>query len=907
VTFLLTDVERSSARWDERAAEMAAALAQHDAVVREAVAGGGGVVFSTAGDGFAAAFDTAQAAAATAVAMQQGLEAAGSPLRVRMGLHTGETDEREGDYFGPTLNRAGRLRDIAHGGQVLCSELTSRLLSEGLRPVELVDLGEHRLRDLSRPERVWQIGASESFPPLRSTETLPGNLPTQLTEFFGREAELSGLRDAFVDARLVTLTGVGGAGKSRLALQYAADTQPDFRDGAWSCALAPLTSSDAVGPLLASVVGAGPASDGGWPISIAGALKTKEMLLIFDNCEHVLDAAAELVDAVVSECPNVVVLATSREGLGVGGERIVPVGPLASSPAVSLFLSRARDVRPLREVDDETLVSVEHVCQRLDGIPLAIELAAARTQSLSVREIARLLDDRFSLLTRGARTALSHHQTLEAAIDWSFDLLSEAEQRMLMRASVFAGGFTLDAMATMCAAEGPARMKVLDLVDALVRRSLLTPEDTGLTTRYRMLETIRQYGEERLAIAGDAAEISRAHLAWCTSFAVEVGEQLRGREDASAMARMQGELDNLRSALQYAVANNDFEASKRLLLSAPIGALWDNPLGAAMASLAASIAPDLGQPDHPVTAALLTLLALDHALRFEGDEAVNCAERACEVARSHGDWLRTSPWLAWLLASLVAGRRENVALAADEARAHAQTERDAFAVAEWEAQTGIARWMAGDFDDAQHCTERALELADAIGAANLIMRNAFLRGASLLARSADPTLAFECFQRAVQLGARLGGNVLHGGAAWALLLSPQANDASPAALAREVAEHVPTPMFVLDAVGTLVYFNDAGATLIGKPFSQIGQIGAAQFADVLELATTSGERLRRRDTPAGVAMFQRRPAHQRLMATGYDGVRRTIDTSAYPLLNEFGENDGVLCVFWQELVSEPGD
>ena len=553
----------------KRAAEMAAALAQHDALVRDAVAGAGGIVFSTAGDGFAAAFDTAHVAAATAAAIQRELAAAGSPLRVRMGLNTGETDEREGDYFGPTLNRAGRLRDIAHGGQVLCSELTSRLLSEGLQPVELVDLGEHRLRDLSRPERVWQIGASESFPPLRSTENLPGNLPTQLTEFFGREAELRDLRDAFGEARLVTLTGVGGAGKSRLALQYAADAQPGFRDGAWLCALAPLTSPDAVGPLVASVVGAGPVGDRGWPTSIASALRTKEMLLVFDNCEHVLDAAAELVDAVVRECPGVVVLATSREGLGVGGERIVPVGPLAPAPAVSLFLSRARDVRALPEVDDETLAAVEHVCRRLDGIPLAIELAAARTQSLSVREIARLLDDRFTLLTRGARTALSRHQTLKAAIDWSFDLLTEAEQRMLMRASVFAGGFTLDAMATMCATQGLGRMEVFDQVDALVRRSLLTPEDGGLTTRYQMLETIRQYGAEHLESAGEAVEVSRAHLAWCTSFAVEVGEQLRGREDATAIVRMQCELDNVRSALQFAVADARFRGRED---AAPVSA-----------------------------------------------------------------------------------------------------------------------------------------------------------------------------------------------------------------------------------------------------------------------------------------------------------------------------------------------
>lgn len=728
-----------------------------------------------------------------------------------------------------------------------------------------------------------------------------------MTEFFGREAELSGLRDAFGEARLVTLTGVGGAGKSRLALQHATDAQTGFRDGTWLCALAPLTSPEAVGPLVASVVGAAPVGNEGWPICISSTLRTKQMLLVLDNCEHVLEAAAELADAIVRECPSVVVLATSREGLGVVGERIMPVGPLTLTPAVALFLSRARDVRPLPEVEGETLGPVETVCRRLDGIPLAIELAAARTQSLSVREIARLLDDRFNLLTRGARTALSRHQTLKAAIDWSFDLLTEAERRMLMHASVFAGGFTLDAMATMCATQGLERMEVLDQVDSLVRRSLLTAEDDGLTTRYQMLETIRQYGAEHLEMSGDAADVSRAHLAWCESFAVEVGEQLRGPQDATAFVRMEAELDNLRSALQFAVAERDFGAMKTLLLSAPIGALWDNPLGGAVASLATTVAPDLDEPDHPVTAALLTLLALDHTLRFAGDEAVNCAERACEIARSNGDALRTSPWLAWLLASLVADRRENVAVAAKEAHAIADAEADTFAIAEWEAQSGIADWMAGEFDEAQNWTAHALELAEAIGAANLVMRNTFLRGASLLTRGRDPAVAFEFFQRAVQVGEPLGGNVLYGGAAWALLLSPRANESSPAALAREIAEHVPTPMFVLDAVGTLVYFNDAGATLIGKPFSEIGPIGAVEFAGALRMTTTSGELLRRRDSPAGVAFFQRRPSHQRVIVTGYDGARRTVDTTAYPLLNERGENDGIIAVFWQEIKTEPGE
>jgi predicted ATPase/class 3 adenylate cyclase len=911
VTFLLTDVERSSAQWDERAAEMAEALARHDALVREAVDGGGGQVFSTAGDGFAAAFETAGAAVATAVAIQEGLANSGSPLRVRMGVNTGETDERGGDYFGPTLNRAGRLRDIAHGGQVLCSELTARLLADGIHAVEMVDLGEHRLRDLSRPERVWQLG-SRRFPPLRSGANLPGNLPTQLTEFVGRESELRNVHEALETARIVTLTGVGGAGKTRLALQFAAEVQPRFRHGAWLCELAPLTSPDAVGPLVASVMGVEPGADGGWVSAIVERLEARHLLLVLDNCEHVLDAAAALADALVRSCPEMVVVATSREGLGVGGERIIAVGSLAlprvddrlevarAADAVSLFVSRARDVRPLAADDNETVAAIAHVCRRLDGIPLAIELAAARTRSLSVAEIARHLDDRFKLLTRGARTALGRHQTLRAAIDWSFDLLNDAERRVLTRASVFAGGFTLDAAAAVCDPDMVSAIGTLDHVDGLVRRSLLIAEEDATATRYRMLETIRQYGAEHLEANGDAAETNRAHLDWCARFADEAGDGLRSRDDAIWVARMESELDNIRAALNFAVSTGDLDAAKTLLASAPIGALWDNRLGASMAALASGVAPTLGEPDHPVTAALLSLLALDEAVRFAGDEAVELAQRACVVARLHDDWLRTGPWLAWLLASLIGNRYDTVAVAAREALARAIEEDDAFAIAEWHAQLGIAHWMVGEYAEAQHLTELGLALAEEIGADNLVMRNAFLRGASLLAPGSDPGVAMPYFERAVRLGARVGGNVLYGGAAWSMLLSARGTyNMSAAELARELASNLEAPMFLLDAEGVLVFFNDAAAPLIGKTFVEVGEIDAGEFGGLLHLTTPDGAPLRRRDSPAGVAMFERRPAHQKLTAMGYDGVRRSIDATAYPLFGPAGEMQGIVSVFWE--------
>ena len=921
VTFLFTDLEGSTRLWEQRPEEMGAALARHDELVHALILSRGGVVFSGMGDGVAASFERATDAARAAMEIQAAIDDEQwpdslGPLRVRMGLHSGEAELRDESYFGSAVNRAARVMAIAWGGQAVCTATTASLLADDL---ELQDLGEHRLRDLSRPERVWQLG-SASFPPLRSGSTLPGNLPTQVTEFIGRDAELRDVREAIGSARIVTLTGVGGAGKTRLALQCAAEVQPQFRHGVWLCELAPLTSPDAVEPLVAGVLGVEPGTDGSWVSPIVEKLKDRQVLLVLDNCEHLLDAAARLADAIVRGCSEVVVLATSREGLGVAGERIMPVGSLSlprvddrpdvarATDAVSMFVSRARDVRPLPADDQETIVAIAEVCRRLDGIPLAIELAAARTQSLSVAEIARHLDDRFRLLTRGARTALARHQTLRAAIDWSFDLLDEAERRVLTRASVFAGGFTLDAAAAVCDPGTMSAFETLDRVDGLVRRSMLIAEEDATTTRYRMLETIRQYGAERLEAAGDATETSRVHLEWCTAFARDVGEQLRGPDDAAAVARMEREVDNIRAALQFAVSIGDLDAATTLLGSAPIGALWDNRLGGSMAALAKEVAEVLGEPDHPVSAALLSLLALDAALRFAGDEALELAERACVAARRHDDWLRTGPWLAWLLSSLIAGRYDTVLVASREALERAIADDDAFATAEWNAELGVADWMAGDVSEAQRLTEIGLTLAEAIGADNLVMRNAFLRGTSFLVPSSDAAIALEYFKRAVRLGERVGGNVLYGGATWAMLLSNRgAEDLSAPALVRELAANLATPMFLVDEIGMLVFYNDAAAVALGRTFAELGEIPADEFGAALDLATIDGEPIRRRDSASGIAFFQGRPAHQKVMATGYDGRRRGYAACAYPLFGPAQEIQGVVAVFWEHTAASEHD
>jgi predicted ATPase len=692
-------------------------------------------------------------------------------------------------------------------------------------------------------------------------------------------------------------------------LQYAAEAQPGVRDGAWLCDLAPLTSAEGVGPLIADVVGVAPRADGEWTRAIADGLAKRHVLLVLDNCEHVLDAVARLVDAIIRGCPDVVVLATSREGLGVAGERIIAVGSLAlpradarpevarATDAVRLFVSRAIDVRPTT-FDNDTIAAIARVCRRLDGIPLAIELAAARTRSLSIVEIARHLDDRFQLLTRGSRAALGRHQTLRAAIDWSFDLLSEPEQRLLARASVFAGGFTLDAVIAVCEPRTNSAIDTLDHVDGLVRRSMLLAEEYETMTRYRMLETIRQYAAERLEKIDDTVDTNRAHLEWCRALSREAGEQLRGPNDALAVARIEPELDNFRVAVQFAIAIGDLDAAQALLAFAPIGALWDSRVGASIAALAKEIARILGEPDHPVSAALLSLLALDAAVRFAGTEAVELAERACAIARQHDDWLHTGPWLALLLSSLIADRHHKIMLTAQEALARAVAENDAFAVAEWHAQLGIAHWMTGNAPEAQRLTEIGLTLAETIAADNLIMRNAFLRGVSLLVPGANRDVAMQHFQRAVRLGERIGGTALYGGAAWAILLSRCGTDNMNAAeLAHELAMNLPTPMFLADADGTLVFYNDAAASIFGKTFADVGQIPAIEWTTILT-PRDAGVPIPPDELPLAIAVQHRRPAHRSMLIQGFDGTRRQLTVTAIPLQGPTGEHLGAAAIFW---------
>src|ERR1700758_1847916 len=508
VSFLFTDVEGSTRRWESDAQAMRAALVVHDKVLRTAIEAYDGFLFSHTGDGFVAAFASPMSAVNAAIDAQRELQ-----LPVRMGLATGEAELREADYFGAVLNRAARVMAAGHGGQILLADSTAGLLSG----VDLLDLGPRRLRDLPTPIGVFQLraaGLRTEFPALRALDTSPGNLRAATPSLIGRESEVAELQAAVKAHRLVTLTGVGGVGKTRLALEIAGQLADEFPDGVWFFELAAVTDPAAIPDAVAAVRGITQQPGKTVSESVAAALEGRVRLLVFDNCEHVLDAAADLIDAVLAHSATVTILATSREGLGVADEHLWPVPSLdvgagIDSAAVELFVERAQAVSPGFSVANaDHAAAVLEICGRLDGIPLAIELAASRMASMTVTEVRDRLDHRFRLLV-GSRRGLARHQTLRHAVAWSYDHLDDAEKPLLDRCSVFAGGFDLQSACAVMGSDDD--FATLDLLDALVRKSLLVADRSSGRTRFSMLETIRQFAEEQLAARGVAEEVRAAH------------------------------------------------------------------------------------------------------------------------------------------------------------------------------------------------------------------------------------------------------------------------------------------------------------------------------------------------------------------------------------------------------------
>jgi len=593
VAFLFTDIEGSTRLWEKHPEAMRLALARHDALLRQVIEDHHGIAFKTIGDAFCAAFHTASAALNAALTAQQALCREPWPeavtLKVRMALHVGTVELRENDYFGQPLHRVALLLAAAHGGQVLLSTALEERVCDALPPpIGLRNLGEYRLRDLDQPETIFQLlhpDLPAEFPPLRSlhppdhsnASDVPNNLPQQLTSFIGREKEIIEIRHLLSETHLLTLTGSGGAGKTRLALQVGTEALQDYPDGVWLVELAPLTDPALVPQTVASVLGQTEHAGMAFTQVLTEHLKTKKTLLLLDNCEHLLTACARLADMLIRSCPEVKILASSREGLGIAGEQTYRMPSLSlpnlkqpltaeyirSFEAVRLFVERALLIQADFIVTDQNASALASICHRLDGIPLALELAAARVRSLTVEEINNNLDDRFRFLTGGSKTALPRHQTLAAAIGWSYELLNPQERTLLVCLSVFLGGWTLKAAEAVGAGdhapggESIEDWEVLDLLTSLVDKSLVIAETGEGQTRYRLLETVRQYARDRLVQTGDSQAVRERHRDYFLALVEEIQPKLEGPEQGQWLNVLETEHDNLRLAVRYCLEEPD--------------------------------------------------------------------------------------------------------------------------------------------------------------------------------------------------------------------------------------------------------------------------------------------------------------------------------------------------------------
>ena len=586
VTFLFSDIEGSTVRWESAPDAMATALARHDALMREAIESNGGYVFKTMGDAFCAAFPSTPEATAAALDAQHALAAEDfsnvDGLRVRMALHSGNCDERDGDYFGPTVNRVARLLAIGHGGQVLLSRSCAEYLQGVASQYALRDLGNHRLKDLSQPEYVYQLMAPDlpdAFPELLSLDHLSNNLPAQLTSFVGREEVMDEIKAMLAQHRLVTLVGAGGSGKTRCAIQAGAEMLDGSGDGVWLAELAPISDASLVPSAIARALNVQAPPHRPVLETLIGYLKRKRLLLILDNCEHVIEEARTVAASILRACPEVRILVTSREALNIDGEQLYRMPSLAVPPktqilspqdvlafgASLLFSDRALSGNSRFALTDENVSHVAEICRRLDGIPLAIELAAARVKVLTPKQIAQMLDERFRLLTGGDRSALPRQQTMRALIDWSYDLLTGDERTLFRKLSIFAGGFTLEVAATVCSASEIDEIAMLDLLSSLVDKSLVQAEQGERGTRYRFLESTRQYARERLAEHEEYEAVAQAHAAAFLSFAEKLSGSWETTTDSEWFADVEPELENFRAALSWSLgARGDVLLGQRL-------------------------------------------------------------------------------------------------------------------------------------------------------------------------------------------------------------------------------------------------------------------------------------------------------------------------------------------------------
>jgi predicted ATPase/class 3 adenylate cyclase/DNA-binding CsgD family transcriptional regulator len=723
VTLLLADVEGSTKLWETQPDEMTVAIARMNGTASETIATHDGVrpVEQGEGDSFVAAFARASDAVACALDLQH---APLAPIRLRIGVHTGEIQLRdEGNYAGPTINRTARLRDLGHGGQTLLSGTTEAMVLDRL-PADawLSDLGTHALRDLPRPERVVQLCHPDLvnyFPPLRVSKAVNSQrLPAQLTSFVGRNTELSQVRELLTRNRLLTLTGAGGAGKTRLAIQIAGQLSGEFGDGVWYVDFAPLTDPDLVPVTVARTLGLPDQAGRSTMDTLTRFVADRQMLVVLDNCEHLLDASAALVNALLATAAGLTLLTTSREPIGVSGEVSWRVPSLSlRDEAIDLFTDRARHARPEFAVTDDNAAVVAEICARLDGLPLAIELAAARVRALSLAEILDSLHDRFRLLTGGARTAVRRQQTLRASVDWSHTLLTQPERVLFRRLAAFLGGFDFDAAQTVASGGEVERYQVLDQLTLLVDKSLVVADDSRGRTRYRLLETVRQYALEKLGESGEADAVRARHRDHYTAMAA-VLDAPAGSDYEHRLEQADIEIDNLRAAFAWSRENSAIELA--LTLASSLQPLWQarGRIREGRAWFDTALA-DL-DAQHPEVAAAVRARAL-------GDKAVldtwagaaastDQAEQALAIARDVDDPALLARTLT--ACGFIAGAGYHVEVARAcfaEAIGLARAVDDRWRLSRILALQAQGAEIAGDLLRIRAAGEEGRDLADAIG------------------------------------------------------------------------------------------------------------------------------------------------------------------------------------------------
>ncbi|HEV2029096.1 MAG TPA: adenylate/guanylate cyclase domain-containing protein [Candidatus Dormibacteraeota bacterium] len=733
VTMLFTDIESSSDGVRTLGADKwEAVLEHHTGIIREALATHGGYEVRSEGDSFFVVFTSPSAAIAAAAAMQRGLSEADwphqAPVRVRMGVHTGEARPASVasgvDYVGFEVSRAARIAAAAHGGQVLVSDTTESLVREVLAPgLTLRGLGEHRFKDLVRPQRIYQLlidGLPESFPPLRSLDATPNNLPTQTTTFVGRQRELASAVELLDKTRLLTLTGPGGSGKTRLALHLAADLLDRYPDGVWLVELAPVTDPAGVGRMVAAAAHIGERPGSPTVDTISASLRSRQLLIVLDNCEHLIAACADLADALIRSCPRLTILATSREGLNVPGEALMPVpslrvpdgdrlrplNELREYESISLFVDRCSAFQPGFALTEENAADIVRICRRLDGVPLALELAAARVRVLSLAQVAQRLDDRFRLLTGGGRTVVARQQTLRALIDWSYDLLNDSERVLLRRLSIFVRGWSLEAAEAVCAGEGIEREGILELLAHLVDKSLVGRLDRGGDARYGMLETIREYGREKLVDSGEAPMLRKRHFEHFFQYAVDTW-----LSTGSGGVRSGGtEYENMRAALEWIRAEPN-STDQELLLAGSL--LSPNSAQGRIGEVRQILAAALSRSDPAAQtlgrARALQAAAMLAAMQGEVQVAIPLAMQAVQLLRALGNKRE----LAFALMSLA--RADSSGSAKRESRALFEELGDHWGVAMLLFITADAALERGDYDAARRGHTESLALFRQVG------------------------------------------------------------------------------------------------------------------------------------------------------------------------------------------------